>query len=182
MNSINIECSACGRMVPKNEMTWEHVRPRFLEPDRRGGRFKVCVQCNMRAAGEQLKEYEALAVSRNKEPYQTFLLAMYEIEALLGGRPADDKQRQYLSRILFASVITAMETYLADTFINRVLNAGELIKKLVETDPVLKDRKVNLASIAAGYDLHREVSNYLVSEVMFHNVAKSRRCTNLYCR
>ena len=55
-------------------------------------------------------EYKAFAVSKNKEPYKSFLETMYEIEALASFPLPDKKLHQSLMRTLFATVITAMET------------------------------------------------------------------------
>jgi len=117
-------------------------------------------------------EYKAFAVSKNKEPYKSFLETMYEIEALASFPLPDKKLHQSLMRTLFATVITAMETYLSDTFINRVLANELLLRRCVETNPDLRDRKLTLGDIFTRQeDLKDEVAKYLV-DVLFHNVGK----------
>ena len=59
----------------------------------------------------------------------------------------DPEPQQYLYRLLFVNVITAMETYLSDAFINTVMPDKELVQKLVETSPEFKKEKISLSEI-----------------------------------
>jgi hypothetical protein len=152
-------------------MVLEHVHPRFLDKGRTGG-TRICIECNMASAPDAANDYAGLTVSSNKEPYQAFLASMYEVEALLIVRIPDDRLQQSMRRILFSSVITSMETYLADTFINRVLQDPMLLRRCVETNPDLRQRKLDLGTLFDRHDkIATEVRDYL-SEVLFHNLAK----------
>jgi len=67
-----------------------------------------------------------------------------------------------------------METYLSDTFINRVMNNKNYLRRCVETDSEFKNRKLDLADIFKRKEaLQGEVQEYL-ADVLFHNLAKVR--------
>ena len=155
-------------------MTREHVRPRFLDRSNPSGFIHVCMECNMQEAGAQEAEYRALAISKNVKPYKSFLEAMYELDAMLAIHLPDKKLSETMARILFATAITAMETYLSDTFINRVLGDEQLLRRCVESDPELSSRKLELGGIFKRREiLMEEVKTYL-TDLLFHNLAKIR--------
>lgn len=155
-------------------MIREHVRPRFLDRSSPSGFVRVCIECNMLEAARQQAEYRALAISKNVKPYKSFLEATYELDAMLAIPLPDKKLSETLARILFATAITAMETYLSDTFINRVLGDEQLLRRCVESDPELSNRKLELGEIFKRREvLEEEVRTYL-SDLLFHNLAKIR--------
>ncbi len=155
-------------------MTREHVRPRFLD-DVPSGVIQVCAECNVRAGRAQAEDYDGFKRSANKEQYKPFLSAVYEIEALLLVRMPDERLAKSFTRILFASVITSVETYLADTFLSFVQNSPALLRRCVEQIPELKERKLDLGAIFGRYEgLGNEVRDYLLG-VIFHDLAKVNR-------
>lgn len=169
-----VRCPKCDRQVARRQLTYEHVRPRFLD-DVPSGTTKICAECNMEAAKEQLADRDRLRASTNKPSYKPFLASMYEVEALLLLRIPDDRLSESFRRILFASVVTAMETYLADTFLTRTLSNRELLRRCVEQVPELKERKVELGNIFERYEkIETEVRDYLVG-LIFHDLAKINR-------
>jgi len=126
----------------------------------------------MEEASRQYFDSKALAISKNREPYKSFLEAMYELDAMLLLQVPDRKMGETMARILYATGITAMETYLSDTFINRVLNDDALLRRCVETDPELCNRDLKLGAIFSRQaGLREEVKEYLTS-LLFHNLAK----------
>src|SRR5215831_15403839 len=156
-------------------MTREHVRPRFLDPANPSGVIYICRECNMREAARMVAEYKILAISENREPYKTFLEGIYELDAMLAIPLPDRKLSSTMARTLFATAITSMETYLSDTFINRVISNKGLLRLCIETDPELKNRKLDLGDIFKRQEgLQNEVQLYL-ADVLFHNLAKVRR-------
>jgi hypothetical protein len=76
--------------------------------------------------------------------------------------------------MLYASAITALETYLCDAFQQNVINDNSRIKRLLETVPELKDRKVLLSELLdSAVEPRERVSEYL-SDIVWHNLAKVR--------
>ena len=61
-------------------------------------------------------------LARITEFYQNFSGAILDIEALLKTK-VDDPVSPTFHRLLFVNVVTAMETYLSDAFINTVVNS-----------------------------------------------------------
>jgi hypothetical protein len=79
-----------------------------------------------------------------------------------------------LAKVLFANVITALETYLSDTFVHTVISFPPLIRRLVESDPEFQKRKLELKDIFRRHDgIKGEVAEYLEG-LMYHNLAKVR--------
>jgi hypothetical protein len=152
---------------------FQHTIPRFLPGSReKKGRYKVCKDCDMKRAGKEHAQYLAYNVSQNKKFYESFLQSLYEIEALALTPLIDEGLRASLDKLLFLNVITAMETYLSDAFINTIMGDDALIRKLVETNPDFKNRKIDLSEIYSRVDgLKEEVRNYLL-EIIYHNIAK----------
>lgn len=168
-----IICAYCNKIIPRNESVREHLVPRYLP----GGRVRTttlpaCRECSLERAKDQYAEYLAYRISQNKNTYESFLTSLYEIETVLKVKMPDGQLEGSLARMLFVSVVTTMETYLSDVYINTVLNDDSLLRRLVETNPDLKDRKLALGEIfprIAG--LKEEIRNYLL-EVIYHNLAK----------
>lgn len=83
--------------------------------------------------------------------------------------------QQTFNRMLFASAITAMETYLSDAFIHNVLGDDALTSRLLKSAPELKDRKFSLAELFEWKRHAKEhVSEYLL-DIVWHNLAKVRQ-------
>ncbi|WMB73979.1 hypothetical protein RA178_04960 [Shewanella oncorhynchi] len=77
-----------------------------------------------------------------------------------------------LNNILFAQVVTAIEAYLASSFISTVVNSDLLIRRLVETDPELAKRQFSLKEIFTQWeDLKFLVARYL-KDLIFHDLKK----------
>lgn len=172
--NAEITCPKCKKRVQKNLMMREHIRPRFLDPDSPSGVVRICKECSILESDLQYMEYKTLAISKNREPYKSFLEGMYELDAMLGISLPDRKLSLTMARILFATAITSMETYLSDTFINRVVDSEDFLRRCVETDSEFKNRRLDLADIFKRKEaLQSEVKIYL-ADVLFHNLAKVR--------
>jgi hypothetical protein len=77
-----------------------------------------------------------------------------------------------LNRMLYANIITAMESYLSDAFIKIVLSNEERLRRFVETTKEFQNQKISLSDIFIKMDsLKGEVTDYLAA-LSFHNLAK----------
>ena len=73
--------------------------------------------------------------------------------------------------MLFASVITALETYLSDRFVSSISNNPEALRKFVETFPRFKKEDIKLSDIFKKSDgLEREVKTMLLTEMVWHRL------------
>lgn len=81
--------------------------------------------------------------------------------------------QQSLNRMLYANIITAMESYLSDAFINTVTRNEKYVRNLVETTPELRDRRLNLGDIFKQLEsLDQEVRHYLTSRFVWHRLER----------
>lgn len=82
-----------------------------------------------------------------------------------------------LFRMIYASTITAMETYLCDAFLHKILNNEPLIDKLLMSMHEFKDRKYSISEILEWKNnIQNKVSDYLL-DLVWHNIPKVQ---NLY--
>lgn len=169
-------CSRCGKVFPSASLVREHVRPRFLDPsDRHAGVVRVCRECSVEAAEEQYSDYLFLVASHNHDTYKAFLASLYEIEGLSKLRMPDKKLSESMAGLLYAAVVTAMETYLADTLINRTMGNPKLLRRCLESAPEFATRAVPLTQLFVEHEkVETTVRQYLV-EVIYHNLAKVNR-------
>jgi hypothetical protein len=108
--------------------------------------------------------------------FKEFTIAIAHITKL--SRPPDgpytikSELEEPLNRMLYANIITAMESYLSDVFIKVVLSNEERLRKFVETTKEFQNQKISLSDIFIKMDgLKGEVTDYLAA-LSFHNLAK----------
>lgn len=103
--------------------------------------------------------------------YETFNRHLSSISEILSIQINGDAQFSLLI-MLHAHIISAFEHFLATTFIYRVTNSDELTRKLVETDPQIKERKFTLNEIYVEHNkIKSTVAEYLKG-IIYHNMAK----------
>lgn len=116
------------------------------------------------------EDYINLIVADN-EFYKSFKESLNHITQLVQTKVEGDTKHHLLG-LLHVSVITAMETYVSDAFINIVLSDRALLKKFVETNPEFSKRVFKLSEIFSTYEkIEFEVKQYLLS-IMWHNLHK----------
>jgi len=76
--------------------------------------------------------------------------------------------------VLFANVITALETYLSDRFLNQVLADPTALRKFIESAPEFKKRVVPYSEVFNSVDKAREEAKRYLLDVVWHNVAKAQ--------
>jgi RiboL-PSP-HEPN len=85
--------------------------------------------------------------------------------------PVDQAEEQFFRRMLFASVITALETYLSDRFVSSVTNNPKALRKFVESYPRFKDEGFKLSDIFRKYEsLERQTKSMLLGELVWHRL------------
>jgi len=100
-----------------------------------------------------------------------FNTQMQSISELLNVQVYNETQFSLLV-MLHAHAVASVESYLASTFIHKVTNSEELIRKLVETDPTFSKIKLTLKDIYQKQEsLKLTVATYL-KELIFHNLKK----------
>lgn len=140
-------------------------------PQNRGANGSGCPHCYKEKQTQELRDYLVASAVANTEFFQTFMEGIKNIKNLQKLEPSHHTQRQILNRLLYANVVTLMETFLSDAITNIVINDQTLTERLVETTPRFIEAKFSLSSIYAHYKkMNKEVVEYLQNDVLYHNV------------
>ncbi len=116
-------------------------------------------------------------VSSNTEFARTFKASIKRIQRLLAVNLKDNTMKQAQNMMLFGNIITTLETYLSDAFINTVVNDDLLIQRLAKTDPNLLEWRFTLVDLLKrDHQAHQKVAEYLLG-LMWHNL---RRVNEMY--
>lgn len=107
----------------------------------------------------------------SQSPIVMFNTQMQSVRALLNIEVYNETQFSLLV-MLHGHAVASLESYLAAKFIHKVTNSEELIRKLVESDPVFSERKFTLKEIYEKHEgLQLTVATYL-KELIFHDLKK----------
>jgi glutaredoxin len=140
-------------------------------PQNRGANQSGCPQCYKEKQNQELRDYLVASAVANTEFFQTFMEGIKNIQSLQKLEPSHHTQRQILNRLLYANVVTLMETFLSDAITNIVINDKALTERLVETTPRFIEAKFSLSSIYAHYKkMDKEVAEYLQNDVLYHSI------------
>ena len=106
--------------------------------------------------------------------YKEFQLSILNIKRILELKLNinEKKSRDFLIRILYANIVTAMETYLSDCFIEKVISNKKFIPVLLELTPEFNVDKYNLKK---AYDWIENANDNIIdvlSGISFHNLSK----------
>lgn len=113
-------------------------------------------------------DYLFALIAGSTEHKKSFEEAIGNVERLLSIK-VKGTQKAHLLRLLYANVITAIETYLSDVFISAVGNDKTLLRRFVESTPEFKTEKVPIAQVfKAMEDLEKKTRSYLVDVVWHH--------------
>lgn len=103
--------------------------------------------------------------------YESFYNSVNHVDALLKIEVEADTKNHLLG-VLYVSVITAIETYLSDAFINTVLADADYTRSFIESNPEFSKKTFQLSDIYAKFEnIENEVKTYLLG-LMWHNVEK----------
>ena len=165
-------CAICGRSEEEVRILKGHVIPRFLDKSKDNRSiFTICMECDQKRAEKEYSLYESYRISENKEFYSSFLKSTLEIEALLDAK-LPEQFKKSLYKLLYTNIITSLETYFSDALINIVMSDKSLVRKVIETTPEFKKRKICVSDLYLAYEsIEDEVREYLVG-VIYHNLAK----------
>lgn len=109
-----------------------------------------------------LEEYQARCTSL----FEFFENAISDIESLLTLAEGN----QTLLRLLYANSITAMETYLGDTIRKQVLSRPAIMRRFVETNSDLRDKKIPIADLFNAHDAIKQTVAEILERTVFHQL------------
>lgn len=100
--------------------------------------------------------------------YEVFSTSMSDVQSLIGLYP----ENPTLARLLYANVITTMETYLSDTFKKQVLTRESIRRRFVQTNDAFKE-KISIQDIFRKLGSLNDDIVKLVDSTSFHNLDKT---------
>ena len=111
-------------------------------------------------------------VESNTSFFDTFYIQMEANKRLFENSVLAPDLEITLDKLLFANIITCLETYLSDALINIVLNNENYLKRFVENFKDYKDNSLKLCDIFKKMDsLKKQVKEDLFA-LMYHNLPK----------
>jgi hypothetical protein len=166
-------CQYCGRRLPVDALYVDHIVPRS-----RGGEDSLynlvtaCRACNVDKGDRDLSEYLAEAIREQKSYYESFARSISNIKDLLKVECEKAALQGELYNLLYANVITVMETYLSDTLIGSIQKDERCLRNLVQINPEFASKKLSLSDIFERMEkIREEVQEYLLG-IIYHNLAK----------
>ena len=78
-------------------------------------------------------------------------------------------------RLLYANVITALETYLSDMFIGTVKNNPDFMRRFIETTPEFKEDKISLSDAYTAKEQADNKADDYLSKVVWHNISRVKQ-------
>lgn len=130
-----------------------------------------CHEWSGKPSSEEYDKYLLSVIATNTKFHDTFIENIENIKQLLSIK-VDRNLHQNYYMLLYVNVITAMETYLSDAFINTVFGSRDLLRRFVENNPDFEKQKFSLNEVFSKTDsIEGEVRNYLI-ELIWHNLSK----------
>jgi len=119
---------------------------------------------------ERYDDYILDTIAPPSEHVERFTMSIANIRKLVK-TPIDSAEEQFFRRMLYASVITALETYLSDRFVSSITNNPEKLRKFVETFPRFKKESIKVSdTFKKSGTLEREVKLILLGEILWHRL------------
>ena len=130
---------------------------------------RISFEWSGKPTSEDYDNYVMEIASSNTEYFNNFLSNLNTVEKLLAIDIQKDLRLNYY-RLLYANVITAMETYLFDAFVNKVFKIKENLRKFISTTKYFQEKKITISEIFERYEsIENEVKDYLLS-FSWHNL------------
>jgi hypothetical protein len=104
--------------------------------------------------------------------YHIFLNNIRSLQKLLSINLTNKRLHQPFYRMLYSSVITSIETYLSDAFVQHIIENKVLIEKFIMTNPEFEKRQYSFQEAVNIYsDVEKSIKEYLLN-IMWHNLPK----------
>lgn len=124
-------------------------------------------------SAEDFDDYVAETIILDSRFHQNFQTAISYIKMLLESNVVVFAEHRFL-RLLFANVITALETYLFDAFINTVMSDEKYVRELVKNDKYFKDKKLSLKKLIEKYDSILDPAKEYLLNISWHNLTRAK--------
>lgn len=111
-------------------------------------------------------------VESNTSFFDTFCIQMEANKRLFEISVLASDMKTTLNKLLFANIITCLETYLSDALINTVLGTEIYLKRFVENFKDYKDCSFKLCDIYKKIENLKKLVKKDLYELMYHNLPK----------
>lgn len=122
--------------------------------------------------GDYYYDEQYKAIISNKHFYESFLKAMSSAEKLNNIDIDGGQLTITLKRQIYVSIMSALEAFLSETFINLTHDNDEYFRNFVETFPDFRERKIEFSRIFAEKERIKETTKKVMMEIIYHNLAK----------
>jgi hypothetical protein len=108
-----------------------------------------------------------------ENPYEIFaetcsqMMELAEVDIRLG-------DPQLILRMIFSQIVAAMEAYLADALIGKVVGNSEATKKLLSQDRHINQEKFTLSQLAENADFLQDTIRSYLRSILYHNIDRVR--------
>jgi RiboL-PSP-HEPN len=120
----------------------------------------------------ELDQYVLKAIEGSTTYELTFKEALETIKQLLKERLQGTLEQNFL-RMLYANVITALESFLCDCFVSEIQHDEKLKRKLIERTEKFQSAKIPMSDVFKLYeDIDRVVNEFLLQEISWHNLPR----------
>lgn len=108
----------------------------------------------------------------NTKFFEVFKISLSETLDLISLSPANHS----LAKMLYANVITIMETYFSDTLRKQVLKRDAALRRFVKNHDAFKNsKKIAISEVFETYDSIKEMVNDAIDGLSFHNIFLTKK-------
>jgi hypothetical protein len=134
-----------------------------------------CPLCSLEGGAARMQQAYLDAAHWNANSLKTFKNHLTSVRDLLRQvKPTSSQMIQAFYRMIYASVITALETYLADTFFRLVVDSADRTEKLLTTAPEFLEKRYSMTEVIDWQkNLPVRIAEYLHG-IAWHNLRKVR--------
>ena len=103
--------------------------------------------------------------------FENFTKNMDVIRTLLSIEIENEIAKSAQYKLLYVNIITSMEVFFSDTFLNTVLNNDNLFKSFIQTTPEFGKRQVPLNEIYTRLSQIKKEAKVYLLDVIYHNIS-----------
>lgn len=132
-----------------------------------------CRQCAKEKIGIHFSNPDIDVDSKDVNTHHIFTTNIDSLTLLLDYSFHDNKRLiAPVYRMIYSSVITALESYLSDAFQNKIINNSERIVKIIKASSELQKRKYSVEEIIEWHDNVESKVIAFLADIIWHNLYK----------
>jgi len=132
-----------------------------------------CRQCAKEKIGTHFSNPDIDVDSKDVNTHHIFTTNIDSLSLLLDYSFYDNKRLiAPVYKMIYSSVITALESYLSDAFQNKIINKSERIVKIIKASSELQKRKYSIEEIVDWHDNVESKVIAFLADIIWHNLYK----------